>query len=408
MKKVINLYKNAYGGLSQPAWVLALVMLINRSGSMVVPFLSIYLTSELGYNIKEAGIVLATFGFGSMAGSYLGGWLTDKFGQFRVQFLSLTIGGLMFLVLSQIRMFELFVVWIFLVSLVIDSLRPANAASIALYARPENITRAFSLNRMAINLGFSVGPAIGGLLAAVSYFWLFVADGFTCFLAGFLFYFYFRKRKTYKNEAHIEGDPFPIKTSVWKDGRFLIFSFFVMLFAVCFFQFIFILPLYYRDVYQLSESGIGILLALNGFIVFAFEMVLIYLIGNKIRGRYLITGGVLLTGIAFMMLNLIHHHIWLYISMIVLSFSEIFAMPYMITYTAERSGPKTKGAYMGMYSLSYATAFVFAPLLGTWTIGHLGFDVLWWIIGALAVFTALGFYMVIKPGTAPAPVVEVQ
>lgn len=396
MIRIIRLYKNAYGGLSPAAWMLALVMLINRSGSMVMPFLSIYLIHELGYDVEKAGVILGIFGLGAMAGSYLGGWLTDKFGQFNVQFLSLTLGGVMFYVLSYVRTYEVLAVYIFLVSMVVDSLRPANAASVALYAKPQNITRAFSLNRMAVNLGFSLGPALGGILAAYSYHWLFMVDGTTCLLAGFLFFFYFRKREPNKQEAPGTIGSLPLMKSVWHDGRFVLFCICVVLFASSFFQFFFTLPLYFRDVYKLSEAHIGILLGLNGFIVFVFEMVLVYLIGTRIQGRTLIIFGCLLTGTAFVLLNLFQLPLVLYISVIVVSFGEIFAMPYMITFTTERSGPNTKGSYMGLYSLTYATAFVIAPILGTRLIANYGFNTLWWIIGALSVLTSLGFYLVVN------------
>ena len=73
MKHIFSLYRNAYGGLSEAAWMLALMMFINRNGAMVLPFLSIYVTGHLGYSIEEAGIILGMFGLGSMIGSFSGG-----------------------------------------------------------------------------------------------------------------------------------------------------------------------------------------------------------------------------------------------------------------------------------------------------------------------------------------------
>lgn len=404
MKKIINLYKNAYSGLSPAAWMLSLVMLINRSGSMVMPFLSIYLVNELGFDLKKAGIILGTFGLGAMAGSFLGGWLTDKVGHFKVQFFSLTLGGIMFFIIPYIQTYELLTVFIFIASMVVESLRPANATSVALYAKPENITRAFSLNRMAINLGFSVGPAIGGILAAYSYYWLFLVDGTTCIMAGILFFFYFRNKQPNIDVAHpSETGHQSLAQSAWQDVRFILFCICVILFASSFFQLFFTLPLYYREVYQLSEVHIGLLLGLNGMVVFLFEMILIYLIGEKIRGKTLIIFGVLLAGISFIILNIFSAPIILYLAVFIISFGEIFAMPYMITFTTERANHKNQGAYMGMYSLTYATAFVIAPLMGTRILANYNFQTLWWVISALTVVSALGFYFIVKPKSLPAP-----
>ncbi|GAB3829076.1 hypothetical protein GCM10028895_43490 [Pontibacter rugosus] len=245
MKKILLLYRNAFGGLSHPAWMMSVVMLINRSGAMVTPFLSVYLTEVLGYTLNETGIILSTYGLGSVCGSFLGGWLTDKVGHFKVQFLSLTIGGSLYFVLLTLRSFEALAAGVFILSLVNDTLRPANSSSIASYARPENVTRAFSLNRMAINLGFSIGPALGGLLAAVSYQWLFIADGTTCIMAGLFFFFYFRNkqgRQLHTSTTASLSAPPAKERSPYRDKYFILFAILCCCFAMMFFQLLSTLP----------------------------------------------------------------------------------------------------------------------------------------------------------------------
>ncbi len=384
------------------AWALALVMLINRSGSMVMPFLSIYLTKELGLDIGKAGIILSIFGMGAMAGSFIGGWLTDKFGHFKVQFISLTLGGSLFFIFPFIRNYEALIAFVFIISMIVESLRPANATSVAMYAKPENVTRAFSLNRMAINLGFSVGPAIGGILAAYSYYWLFMVDGTTCILAGLLFFFYFKNKKI--NENPVEGTAtkeLPVKISVWKDGKFIIFCICIVLFASSFFQLFFTLPLYYREIYHLSEVHIGVLLGINGMVVFVFEMVIIYLIGNSIQGKSLIIAGCVLTGLSYLILIFFSAPFILYLSILIISFGEIFAMPYMITYTSQRTNRENQGAYLGLYALAFSTAFVIAPFLGTRILANFDFITLWWIVGAMTAAAAFGFYFILNTKNAP-------
>ncbi|GEO06817.1 MFS transporter [Adhaeribacter aerolatus] len=396
MNRVLTLYRNAYGGLSRPAWMLAMVMFINRSGAMVVPFLSVYLTEALGFSLKQAGLALSAFGLGSMCGSFLGGWLTDRVGHFRVQFYSLILGGSFFFMLLQLKSFLPFVGGLFILSLITECLRPANSSSVAFYAKPENLTRAFSLNRMAINLGFSIGPAIGGLLATISYQWLFMADGITCILAGLFFYFYFNSRKGYQPKIQPEKTVEKSNSSPYQDYPYLVFAFLCTCFAVVFFQFFTTLPLYYRQVYVLSEARIGTLLGLNGFIVFLFEMILIYLIGQRISFTRLIVSGILLNGFSFILLNLVYGQFVLFIAMLLLSMAEIFAMPFMATITVNRSNDHNRGAYMGLYSLSYSAAHILAPYLGTSIVAAYGFTTLWWLAGIFSVLTAIGF-MVITP-----------
>jgi predicted MFS family arabinose efflux permease len=394
MNRVLSLYRNAYGGLSRPAWILALVMFINRSGAMVVPFLSVYLTEALHFTLKQVGLTLSIFGLGSMCGSFLGGWLTDRIGHFRVQFYSLILGGSLFFVLLQLKSFYSFAAGLFVLSVVTECLRPANSSSVTFYAKPENVTRAFSLNRMAINLGFSIGPALGGLLATLSYRWLFMADGFTCIMAGLCFYLYFNSRKGFQPKLKLGTAIAKASLSPYQDWLFLFFAFLCTCFALVFFQFFTTLPLYYRQVYFLSEAQIGLLLGLNGLIVFLVEMVLVYLIGQRISFTRLIASGILLNGLSFVLLNLFFGQVVLFIAMVLLSMAEILAMPFMATITVNRSDESNRGAYMGLYSLSYSAAHILAPYLGTSVVAAYGFNTLWWLAGIFSVLTAIGFVVV--------------
>ncbi|GAB3199952.1 MFS transporter [Pontibacter aydingkolensis] len=378
--------------------MLSLIMFINRSGAMVIPFLGVYLTEALGYTLKEAGAILSIYGLGSVCGSFLGGWLTDRIGHFKVQFFSLTVGGSLYFMFLYLEQFKYMAAAVFILALVNDTLRPANASSVASYARPENVTRAFSLNRMALNLGFSVGPALGGLLAAISYKWLFVADGVTCIMAGLFFFVYFRNRQGHRPQKKDPAVAAPTQKarSPYTDGIFVIFVLLNCGFAIIFFQLLSTLPLYYRQVYTLPEENIGLLLALNGLIVFLFEMILVYLVGDKIKKSVLIPVGVLVMGLSFIVLNMTLHIAVLYIAMILLSFSEILVMPFMATITVERSDDSNRGSYMGLYTISYAAAHVVAPYLGTTIASTYGFDTLWWVLGVLAIFVCSGLYFVVK------------
>lgn len=412
MKRLFLLYRNAFGGLSRSAWVLSLVMFINRSGAMVIPFLGVYLTESLGFTMKETGIILSIYGLGAVCGGFLGGWLTDKMGHFKVQSFSLTVGGSLYLVFLFLEKFEHMAVGVFMLSLVNDMLRPANASSIAHYARPENVTRAFSLNRMALNLGFSIGPALGGMVAAVSYKFLFIGDALGCMMAGVLFYIYFRKKQGHRPQQEPKQDTVAEEAALittekvrspYRDKLYLAFVVLNAGFAILFFQLLSTLPLYYRQVYALPEQGIGGLLALNGLIVFSLEMIFVYLIGDKVKKSWLITAGVLVLGFSFVTLNLGQHISLLYIAMALLSLSEILVMPFMATISVERSNNSNRGSYMGLYTISYAAAHVVAPYMGTTVAARYGFDTLWWGLGAFAIAVSLGLYFIVNKIDTVAP-----
>lgn len=392
---ILQLYRNAFGGLSKAAWMLALTMLINRSGSMVLPFLGVYLSDALNFSLSQTGWIMTLYGLGSIGGAFLGGWLTDKIGHFLVQFLSLFIGGLVLFVLAGITVFETLAVGIFVFSLIIESLRPANASSVSYYARPENVTRAFSLNRMALNLGFSIGPAAAGLLAGISYVWLFYADGVTCISAAILFFLYF-KNKPGSKAAPVHTDH-PIKgKSPYKDVPYVWFVVLSSIFAILFFQLIFTLPIYYREVYMMPEWKIGLLLGLNGMVVFLLEMVIVYKVGQRLALWKLVSLGMLLLGLSFSILNFGYGLPLLLIAMILLSLSEILVMPFLATVVVQRSGLENRGAYMGLYTVSSSAGFVLAPLIGTQIIDRLGFNELWWVVGFFSILVSAGFYLSLR------------
>lgn len=389
-------YFKVYDGLSSPAWMLALVMLVNRSGAMVVPFLGVYLVKHLGFSLENAGILLSCFGIGAVAGSSLGGWLTDKFGHFNVQLFSLTAVVPLFLLLPHFTTMPSLAAGILALSLVSDILRPANSVALAHYAKPENLVRSFTLNRMALNLGFSIGPALGGFLAAFSYDLLFYGNAFAATIAVLIFYFYFRNKKGHATSKEKEDAIAVSFQSPYKDVPFLVFTFLSILFAICFFQLLSTLPLYYREVYQLSEKSIGVILAFSGVVVFCLEMLIVHFAERRSTAGNAIIIGVVFAGLAFASL-LIAHAVWLlYISMFLLCISEILAMPFMATVTLKRSNLKNRGAYMGLNSLALSAGLIFAPWWGTKIAANYGFNTLWLGTGVLMFLTAFGFHVLMK------------
>ncbi|WP_379089886.1 MFS transporter [Pedobacter sp. UC225_65] len=396
MKDFFKLYLDSYRGLSTPAWMLALVMLVNRSGAMVVPFLGVYMVKHLGFSLEDAGILLSCFGIGSVIGSSMGGWLTDRFGHFKVQLFSLTGVVPLFMLLPQLTIMPSLAAGILALSIVSDILRPANSVSLAYYSKPENVVRSFTLNRMALNLGFSIGPALGGFLAAISYDLLFYGNAFAALLAALIFFFYFRNKKGNKtNEEKVALEEIPYR-SPYKDVPFLVFTLLSILFAICFFQLLSTLPLYYREVYHLTEKNIGIILAYSGVVVFSLEMLIVHIAERRTTAANAIIFGVICCGLAFSSL-LLTHAIWLlYASMFVLCVAEMLAMPFMATVTLQRSNAKNRGVYMGLNSLSLSAGLIFAPFLGTKIAANYGFNVLWTGTGLLMLLTAVGFYLLMK------------
>ena len=264
--QAIGLYKNAYTGLSKSTWWLALVMLINRSGTMVVPFMTMYMTQYIGVGIGKAAFVMSIFGGGAIIGALIGGKITDKVGYYYVQLCTLLGGGILFIVLGLMESYAAICVASFFLSMVNEAFRPANAVAIVHYSSPENRTRSYSLNRLAVNLGWAAGGTLGGIIAAHNYKLLFWVDGFTNMFAAVLLYFVLDPSK---NTASRQQKPAnkDVSMSVYKDHGYLFFIILQIIFATCFFQMFTILPVYYKTQLNLSETFIGVNMAMNGLII---------------------------------------------------------------------------------------------------------------------------------------------
>lgn len=403
MKKLAQIYIDSYKGLSSASWMLAIVMLINRSGSMVLPFLGVYMTKELHFSQEETGYVLACFGVGSIIGTTLGGWVTDRIGNYKVQYLSLLGSIPVFIMLPHFTSVISLALMMLLQSAVSEMFRPANSVAITMYAKPENITRAFSLNRMAVNLGFSIGPAMGGILAAVSYALLFYVNATAAFLAAIVFIYFFKGRKTNK-ELLLEQEGISELNEVkdvsnkspYKDKMFLVYSFFCTLYAIAFLQLLSTLPIFYEKAVGLDEIQIGLILGYSGLLIFLTEMLLVYVAEKYFTIRQTIVYGVMISALGYGMLAFDHGYIAIYISMTILCVSEMLAMPFTSTVTAMRAGSKNKGAYMGVNGLTFAIGFIISPILGTKVATYLGYDVLWLGTSVLVIIAALGLNYSVK------------
>ena len=392
--KLLKIYINSFKGLSAESWMLALVMLINRSGSMVLPFLGVYMTDHLKFDIQNAGIVLSFFGIGSVVGSWFGGMITDKFGEFKVQGLSLLLSVPMFCLIPLFQTEVGLAMIIFAQSCISEAFRPANSVAITKYAKPENLTRAFSLNRMAMNLGFSIGPALGGILSAISYDFLFYSNAAGALLAGITYILFFRNRK-YKNPENPKNITELKFASPYKDYRFLLFCFACFLFSVCFFQLLNTLTIFYKKEAHLSQQQIGYILGFSGLLIVLVEMILVQIAEKYLRLKYTLFIGTILCAISFAMLPLGTSIWFLVLSIGILSIGEIWTLPFMATVTALRSGPNNKGVYMGILGMSFSISFIITPFLGTFIAENFGFTILWIGTGILMTIAAIGFYFII-------------
>ncbi|HVR98944.1 MAG TPA: MFS transporter [Thermoanaerobaculia bacterium] len=387
LRAIARTYREAFSGLPRPVWLLAAATLVNRSGTMVLPFLALFLTQERGFTTPEAGRVLALYGLGAVAGSWLGGWLCDRSDPKRVMGWTLSLTGVGFLLVGRVESRIWIAILIVVLSLVGEAFRPASAAALAAASGPANRTKSFALHRLAINVGMTLGPALGGFLALYDYFWLFVVDGATCLAAAVLLRLFFpavqAEPETAPAAATSAGSP-------WRDGPFLAMMVLVFLMASVTFQEFSTFPLSLRRDFGFAENRIGLAFSVNTLMVVLFEMVLVHSLAA--RDPLKVVGvGSLLFCLGFGLLPLGSGFAHVAFAVMVLSVGEMMSMPILSGVVANRAEEGSRGRYMGLFMLAFSAAFVSAPLIGTWLYEGWGYKALWFGCGALGLPLCLGF-----------------
>jgi predicted MFS family arabinose efflux permease len=413
LTRILSPILNGFRGLSPEVWLLSAVSLINRSGSMVVAFLTLYLTQALNFDLRTAGYVMSCFGFGSIAGAYAGGYLTDKLGYYKVQLLTLLMSGVFLITTLIVRDFYLMCLLMFLNGMASEAFRPANSVAIRTHSDTETRTRSLSLMRVAVNLAISFALIVGGILATMGWSWLFIVDGLTCFGAALILRIYLKEKKAEsesitslekktppqyldkkQTQKIAQTIDYQSSMSAYKDKRFLVFIFSTFIGACVFMQIMWTIPAFFKEIYGWNPSIIGAVAAINGITVMLVEMPLIFNIENKRSKLWFVRLGIMLYGLSYLAFMLPHQLSWLLaiFYMIIISFGEIFVMPFSTNWAMTRSGEARQGQYMALYTMAYSTSNVIAPLLGTQIIAAFGYSVLWMVLAALSSIAFLGFW----------------
>lgn len=400
MRKIYINYLANFRGLSREIWLLAFVTFINRAGAMVIPFLSLYLINVEGFTLPQVGWIMSCFGLGSLAGTYIGGKLTDTIGFYKVILASLFFGGVGFVLLQFIDAFYPFCISIFILTLMTDAARPAIYVAADTYSKPGNTTRSITLIRLAINLGFSIGPLIGGLIIAhINYKSLFWIDGLSCIMAAVGVFLLLKPKKqkviNLKKEIVLkEGVP------PYLNKLYILFFIIMVANSLAFVQYFSVMPVYYEQVHLLSEDLIGWLMFINGATIVVFEMPLIGWLDRKNISKTMATfWGIVLLGISFLVLNLTSWSGILVIAMLLMTLGEMIGFPFSNALALEMAPKGRKGSYMAFYSMSFSIAHLIGHNGGMNLVAAVGYFDTWNVMAIFLAFTAvltLGLYFKLK------------
>ncbi len=360
------------------------MLFVNRCGSMVLTFLVLYLTESKGYGETQAGLVLTAFGVGGMGGVLAGGWLVDRVGFRVVQVACQALGGIGYLLFPLLEGRWSLLAGAAAIGFVSEGFRPANGAAITTFSRPSTRLRAFGLNRLALNLGLSIAPLIGGWLAGIDYDWLFWINGGTCLLAALGMALLLPSGAPHREHAREKGPP-PWRDRIFRWGWLLLLAQ-----GLIFFQITSTYPLHLGREYGFSTLFIGRAMAVNTLLIVAVEMPLIHYLSRFNPLGVMGLAGIFI-GLGFGLLPLSSSATWVLSLVVVWTIGEMLMMPMAMSWVASRTVPANRGAYMAAMGIGFSISVSLAPLAGTALFEHLGPNSVWYACLGMGVLVAAGF-----------------
>lgn len=379
------------GKLPSQMWLLSVITLINRAGTMVLPFLTLYLTRSLKFSPGKAGFIFAMYGVGALIASPISGMLGDRFGPMRIMKLSLILSGILLILFPFATSYGAVIVMTLALSMANETYRPASLAYVSQIVEPEQLKPAFSLIRLALNLGMSVGPAIGGFLAELSFEWLFLIDGITSLAAGLcLLVAGTRMASNVLRPEHAAKQKAKrgLTSAAWKDPRFVYFMIALVPVTFVFFQHISSMPLYLVRDLHLSTAQYGLMFTINTLLIVFLEVPLNLSTVHWSHRKNLVIGSFLFA-VGFGALAFAHGFWTVTATVVIWTFGEMILFPGSAAYVSHLAPQERQGEYMGFYSMAFAFAFMFAPWVGAQVLEKNGGIVLWAVMFILGMISTL-------------------
>jgi predicted MFS family arabinose efflux permease len=376
------------GTLPRVVKTICAAALINRAGTMVLPYIAVWLIESRGFTAAEAGFAAPCYGAGSFVASAVGGKLTDRFGPGAVMRGGLAAAGVAILILPWFRARWVLYAAVFGWAALGEVFRPANLVALSTFVAPEDRKPALSLGRLAVNLGMSIGPALGGVLISISYWWLFAVDGATSIAAAVWLWFAVPSSASSIDGRRRLADRVQAKKRRVRFDRRLLY--FLLAFAPMGFVFVqhqMVLLLYLVEDLHQPKAVYGLLMTINTVVIVFCELRLNFAMRRWPASRAMPLAAILV-GAGFGMLAFNPRIEIVIVGWVAWTIGEMIALPAAAAYVAELAPEGETGRYMGAYQTVFSGIFAVGPWLGTLVYGRWGSRVLWAGVFGLAVASA--------------------
>jgi len=396
LKRQYRNIRNVYREYRRSFWILVGATFIDRlGGSLLFPFFALYITQKFHVGMTEVGFLFGLFSISSIVGSFIGGALTDRIGRRTMLIFGLLASSFSTLSMGFVESLNVFYALALVSGIFTDVAGPAHQAMVADLLPEDKRAEGFGILRVAFNLAVTIGPAIGGFLAAQSYLLLFITDAVISTITALIVFSFLRETKPKARigvKPESVGKTFVGYFRVLRDGRFMLFVLSCILMGLVYMNMNVTLGVYMRDHAGLAnaESRYGLLLSINALMVVLLQFPITRRIEDK-SPLLMMAAGTALYAIGFGMFGFVHGYALFVLAMIVITIGEMVVSPVSQSLTARFAPADMRGRYMAIFGISWGIPFMVGPILAGVVLDNLNPNFLWYAAGIIGALATLSF-----------------
>jgi MFS family permease len=413
MKNIFPNFKKIYNEFPSLFWIVVLARFIDSlGGTILFPFFSLYVTQKFGVGMLQAGVLLGINSFFALWGSMVGGALADKFGRKNLILFGLVLSAVSSLSLGLADSIQMMYPLIVIVGLLVSVANPAHEAMLADILPEAKRQEGYGILRVVFNYAWIFGTALGGFIAARSFFALFVIDAVvSCLVAVLIFRLLPETKPREKDGAQQRELSFweTVKgyRVVLRDLAFVGFIVSGMLTLIVYIQQYSSLAVYLRDMHGIDSRGYGVILSITGLEVVLFQFWISRLIRYRppflimMLGAGIFAGGVLLYGI-------VSGFAMFVVAAIIVCIGEMLYFPTSQVLVAGFAPQQMRGRYMAMAGFITSIPNAIGPGAAGYILDNFDPHLLWQIGALFCILSAFGYFALhLRLGTqarfVPAP-----
>jgi MFS family permease len=377
-------------------WVVVAVRFIDGiGGTLLFPFFALYITQKFNVGMTQAGILLGISSLFGLVGSMFGGALTDKFGRKQLILFGLVFSAISTLGFGLVNDLKILYPLVIVVGLLSSVSQPAHEAMIADILPEEKRQEGFGILRVVANFSWIIGPTIGGFLASINFFYLFVIDAIISCIVAVIIYRTIPETKP-EPHAHEKSESFLQTVGgyrfVLRDTAFVSFIVANIVMLIVYQQMYGSLSVYLRDNHGINPQGYGFLMTTSAITVILFQFWLTRTIKHQ-PPFLMMAFGTIFYVIGFTLFGLVTTFILFALNIVIITIGEMIVVPTSQALVAGFAPEEMRGRYMAVSGLSWAIPSTVGPAAAGYILDNYNPNLLWYIGGVLCGISVLAYYI---------------